>query len=444
LADFIEWHGSSWRVVWDVPVDCRSAFGGKRRMKVNLGTDNRREAIARAGVLVARWKAECERTRGGQDKLAARAAFFRRTLEEARDTDEREVIMDLLLSEADEIDPPEPGADRTEAGRFVGLATGQLVEIKPLVDEWLKSAKIAERTKQMHRQTLLLLLADHKTVQEVDRKAASRFIQRRLVPGRQRATVERMLSGLTRFWEWLRDRGDFPDAQRSPWAGQVSQLTAEPETDKRRPFTEEEANAFVVKVNAASMKHPADLPVVMLLAVTGARLEEMAGLQGGDVSLKGDVAFVRVREGKTKAARRRIAVVAPEVVTMLRDRLPADSCRPIFSELEANEYGQVSQALSKRLGRALREITKDKALVGAHSWRHRARTYVEAASINPVTADYFFGHERPGEGLKRYSTPSDAQLMEVARAIPLPGVLVTSHVADAACAPRASSLSEAA
>jgi hypothetical protein len=30
------------------------------------------------------------------------------------------------------------------------------------------------------------------------------------------------------------------------------------------------------------------------------------------------------------------------------------------------------------------------------------------------------GHARPGEGLGRYSKPSDAQLTEAARAVPLP------------------------
>jgi integrase len=47
---------------------------------------------------------------------------------------------------------------------------------------------------------------------------------------------------------------------------------------KRRPFTEDEASAFMEAVGQIAKTHPADLPVIMLLAVTGARLEEMASL----------------------------------------------------------------------------------------------------------------------------------------------------------------------
>jgi integrase len=146
----------------------------------------------------------------------------------------------------------------------------------------------------------------------------------------------------------------------------------------------------------------------------------MASLRAGDVNFNGDVAWLTIREGKTKAARRRIPVVSPEVVAVLRERVSVDALRPMFPEFEADDYGKVSQALSKRLGRLLRKSVKDTGLVAAHGWRHRGRTLVEAAGIMPMTADYFFGHERPGVGLSNYSTPADDQLLAVARAMPLP------------------------
>jgi hypothetical protein len=54
--------------------------------------------------------------------------------------------------------------------------------------------------------------------------------------------------------------------------------------------------------------------------------------------------------------------------------------------------------------------------------RHRCRTLQEAAGILPWTSDYFMGQTRPGEGLGRYSRPSEAQLIEAAKAVPLPSV----------------------
>jgi hypothetical protein len=47
---------------------------------------------------------------------------------------------------------------------------------------------------------------------------------------------------------------------------------------------------------------------------------------------------------------------------------------------------------------------------------------MEAAGVPPWTQDWFVGQRRPGEGLGRYSKPSDAQLIETARAVPLPSV----------------------
>jgi hypothetical protein len=47
---------------------------------------------------------------------------------------------------------------------------------------------------------------------------------------------------------------------------------------------------------------------------------------------------------------------------------------------------------------------------------------MEAAGVAPWTADFMLGHARPGEGLGRYSKPSDAQLIKAARAVPLPAV----------------------
>jgi hypothetical protein len=97
------------------------------------------------------------------------------------------------------------------------------------------------------------------------------------------------------------------------------------------------------------------------------------------------------------------------------------SAMPLFPSLEADRYGKRSQALSKRLGRLLRQTVKDDSLVAAHGWRHRARTLAERGGIEPWVADWFFGHARPGEGLARYSQgPSKEDLLRVAGAIPLP------------------------
>lgn len=88
----------------------------------------------------------------------------------------------------------------------------------------------------------------------------------------------------------------------------------------------------------------------------------------------------------------------------------------------SNKYDLFGPAVSQRLGRRLRRVTKDPELVASHSWRHTVRTALEHGGIDPSTADWFVGHERGGgQGLTRYSKgPSDEQLLKAARSITFP------------------------
>jgi integrase len=162
-----------------------------------------------------------------------------------------------------------------------------------------------------------------------------------------------------------------------------------------------------------------ELDVSMVLAVTGCRLEEVTSLMVADVQETAQATWIEITAGKTAAAHRTVPVVDLQVRAMLRSRATA-AADAVFSELPANKFGDRSKSLAQRLSTKLRAMTADPALVAAHGWRHRARTALEAASIAPWTADAFLGHARPGEGLSRYSKASEAQLVEAARAVPLP------------------------
>src|SRR5438309_706981 len=55
-----------------------------------------------------------------------------------------------------------------------------------------------------------------------------------------------------------------------------------------------------------------------------------------------------------------------------------------------DRFGDRSKALVKNLGRHLRALgMTDPNLVANHSWRHRARTLMEAKGILPWTQDWF-------------------------------------------------------
>jgi integrase len=221
-----------------------------------------------------------------------------------------------------------------------------------------------------------------------------------------------ILSTYRQLWRYMRRRGLIET--ESPW----TDLGARPRTTARPPrrgFTDTEAVTYMAVLDGV------ERDVTMLLAVTGARLEEACALLPGDITDADAATWIEIRAGKTKAARRRVPVVDVQVREMLLMRASRGQER-VFHELRADRLGRYSARLQNRLGWRMRRVAGllDPALVPAHSWRHRARTLLEAAEVPPWTADAFMGHKRPGEGLGRYSKPSDAQLVLAAQAIPLP------------------------
>ena len=293
-----------------------------------------------------------------------------------------------------------------------------MVEIEPLIEPWLAEATTSQKTKDMHRSALRLLAKHHPTAQEVTRKAASAFVRDVLAVGRARTTVNKMMSSYNGFWRWLVDRGELPEDARSPWERQrLPMKVTEP---ARVALSEDDALAYIRLVAQTVNKHPDDLAYVLLQAVTGLRADEAAQLRPGDVLFDDHgVAWISIREAKTKAGVRTIPVVDKTVRDELQARLGNSDW--LFEHLTADLYGNRAQSLSERLNSLLDKVNDDPRLVANHSWRHRARTLLERADISPSVADWFVGHARPGEGLSRYSQgPSKEQLIEAARAIPLP------------------------
>jgi integrase len=296
------------------------------------------------------------------------------------------------------------------------------VEIEPLAEQWLAESEYTDKGKYQHRRKLAVLCEHHNTAGEIDRRAAGDFVTEVLAKrntGRKgrtvmsAVTIGSYLTTYARLWHWLERRGH---VESNPWTNQRMDRNGEDDVEgERRGFTEDEGGKLLAAMQGA------DRDVASIAAVSGMRLEEIAALDCEDATVEKRVVWLTVREGKTDAAARRVPVVAAVVRKMLARRKAAGKGR-LFPELKADRFGDYSHALSKRAGRKLRAIgLTDPVLVAEHSWRHRARTLMERAEVAPWVADWVLGHERPGEGLGRYSEgPSDTQLVEAMRAVTLP------------------------
>jgi integrase len=416
VSDYIERRRQQWYAVLDVPEKLWPVIG-KKRLVQSLKTTSRSTAVDRARLLVSAWKRKFKTsTEGASSVVAKEASEWRQWLEETAKGDDEmqaEVASMLMTSRAEEI---ERTLGLSSAQLFANMAQGKVLLISEMGEKWLEEAKYREKSDHEHRYALKLLVQRHSTVEGVTRKVAGEFVRDVLSKDRKSATVNKLIGTYLQLWKFMLNRGL---VETNPWTAQGISRRRASDEQARRPFTEEEGAEFLHRLDKG-----VDQDVVMLLAVTGMRLEEACQLKPGDVALptkKGAPLWLTIREGKTKAAQRRVPVVVPEVVSMLRARATAKHAY-IFHELEDVRWGDRSVELSKRLGRRLRSFGfTDKGLVAGHSWRHRGATLIEQAGVARDTQDAVLGHQRAGMGRGRYSRgPSDEQLVEAVKALRLP------------------------
>lgn len=443
-APELEKRANRWYVRVHIPKDVRPIFGGKTRFLESLKTESLAEAKRRKGPKIAYFQSLI-RDAQGKDRLTAEAKQLWALLKDATSARDREVILDLIREKADDISwsgVPEdlktaPGLSAAElreasstesdALRFYGLASGQILETDSLAERWLDFRDdLSDSTKVSHRKAFSTLASNHPTVQEVDRRTAAEFIANVLGPGHSKATVSKYLSAYIGLWGWLQDQGYIPEDRSNPWKRQQAKSRRRngQQQSKRRGFTEAEGAAFLRLLQERVDKYPDDYLVAQTAAVTGARIEELCRLEPTDISedrARPGVVWVHIREGKTDNAPRAIPIIETQVADALAERARHKHASRIFPTLTPSSNGSLSSALGKRLARVCDRVTPDSSLVANHSWRHRAATRMEQGGVPVNVMETVSGRKREGEGLGRYSQgPSEDQLIAAVKAIGLP------------------------
>ena len=163
MSDYIEKRRQLWYAVLDVPPMLQPCVG-KRRFVKSLKTASRPDAANRARIVVARWKQQIAKA-GRTDKLIEEATAWREWLK--KETGEPDDVAPLLMTDRAEEVERDHG---TKAARlFAKVAKGAAHMIEPMADQWLERRQYPPRADYQHRRHLELLLAHHKTVEEVDR-----------------------------------------------------------------------------------------------------------------------------------------------------------------------------------------------------------------------------------------------------------------------------------
>lgn len=457
--DNLELHGRQWRVVVRVPRHLRALIG-RSVLKKSLGTDSRSEAQLRRWAALKEFKAiiaEAERKAKSAplDPIAADALEWRDHLDlldrlaenpvsqpdAANFVETRTLIEGHLEGKAGEI---ERDHGFRKSREYLGIAKGKRTPLTTYVDQWLGDIEdnLAKRTAKHYRNTAhdLATYAAREglpqTIEGFDRRAAGDLISKRfIVPKVPYKTARKYVSALSSYWRWLSAKGKLPEGSSNPWRDQVmppksSRRRAGNSSTKERAFTDKEITRLLYEGEPDAVLRE----FMLIAALSGMRIEEIAGIRIEDVDLKAKTVSIPV--SKTEAGIR-VVPIHPGILSLIKTRLkgkaPGDWLFPELPEYPPESLSERSMVVTKRFvtyrrGLGVEETAEGKrrSLVNFHSFRRWFVTKAEQAGIHPHVIAVVVGHKTGREGMT-LGVYSDGPSLEQRRACVEAVKLPTKH-----------------
>ncbi|MGE7417000.1 tyrosine-type recombinase/integrase [Methylobacterium tarhaniae] len=388
LGMHLEWHGQRIRVVIRVPPSMVAKVG-KTKLKETLNTTDPLEAEREKVDVIRRLRASLTGTRTSivRADLSSEALEWREMVEKedagedvvtaSHDGEMPVTIREVLSDRVDEIERKHGhGAGQT----FASVALGLQTPLASLVDRWFEERadmSVGYRDDIRRALSLLETWCDEKriakTVEAISQRVAGRFIHDSFIaPKKHPKSANKHITCLSSYWKWLIKRYG---VTVNPWAGQsvaanVAQRREVP-TAQKRPFTDDEVRTLL-----NGIRLPRELDISIISALSGMRLEEVAGLKVRDCAN----GCLRVTDAKTPAGLRTIpahSALAPLIARRTAGKGP-DAY--LFDDLEEQKPGSkrdrsapVSQAFTRerrRLGVDERASDAQRqSNIDFHSWR---------------------------------------------------------------------------
>jgi len=396
-----------WYAFHTIPPRLRKTLG-KDRFAASLKTEDRATAERRAAVLKAQWLSEMAKARtGSREHISRDAEFWRKAIEQAPD-EQRELIKDMLASEAQErvdraaerhgiTDAKDPRFEElpelAQEVRFVQIATGQLVPFAAHVDEWIASLRGETKTARLKRSEALAFAQVFQFVQDVERKAVQRWVHSLPGKGIKVATIKRKLSDLRSYWNYLISTQVVPEDDLP-----LEKLALPKENGRATAGTLRsafEATEVVKLLTAAEAQRDNQLVDLIRLGMwTGARIGELCSLRVEDVKDGGS--YFVVASSKTHAGVRQVPVhsqLKPIIDRLLEEARRRTGDPYLIGDQPVDQFGDRSRAIGKRFGRLKTNAGFGPELV-FHSIRKTVATLLENAGVPEGVAADILGHEK--------------------------------------------------
>lgn len=441
---FLEQKGTKWRVVVAVPRDLQGKLGTK--LKRSLNTDSLAVANSLKWPIVTELKAEIDRARdssgvkpGSVMREAVEIAVHRSVITDPVEASD----LDFVIAErAEQIQGPPIAGDKRHAEydpaqeqaarRYAAVATGKATPLTLHHPKYLESSTVKPRTKADDSRALAYLLdwcAKNRiepSVEAISRRHAVRFVDDlpKLVPGRTGVTLQKYVSRLSRYWQWLSRRSV---VEVNVWADLKLPQERSGPNEEERPFTDEEVLKLL---NGPATQAMHDL--MRIAALTGARLEAIVDLRA-DGCAKGNFLFKPQKKEKGVRA----VPIHPDLADIVKRRTegkgPSDSLfpewpPPMKSTSKRERSFKASNAFTayrREVGVDDRVEGKRRSLVNFHSFRRWFITKAEQAGQPESIIAVVVGHKRQGMTLGRYSAgPSKEQARACVEAVRLPKLVL--------------------
>jgi len=381
-----------------VPLALRSLIG-QREWLVSLRTSDPAVARQRAHAVALRVEkilADAKRTASPENAARAwKTAMLREDLQDRlrrpRSSDDLDteslVILDELEKATDSAakQPTAMNLARRDAfqevlRRLDGTWTPQQtdedegVSLSELFLRWEKETQPPAKTrwewnKIRQRFTTLALDGADLPVKQIERRHLVAFKDALLAENKSPATVSKALAAVKSVLSFGLNNGLL---QTNPAVGvKVVRKSSTNGDDKVLPYTVEEARSIL---EAASKLTDANRWLPWLLAFTGCRLAEAAGLRTADVRPVDGVWCISIEDSPVRriktASSRRMAPLSPTLIEagFLAHVEATRASGRVFPDVTADRHGIVGAAWSKWYGRWARTIVPDRRKV-AHSWR---------------------------------------------------------------------------
>ncbi|MHA6684668.1 tyrosine-type recombinase/integrase [Mesorhizobium sp. A556] len=230
------------------------------------------------------------------------------------------------------------------------------------------------------------------------KRADAREVRDHMADGRKASSVDRYLNVVRAVINYAIREFDLTDYM-NPFMNleAASKDKAEPDRDKRRPFTPEELKE--VNGRMALLARPDLRTLWRMLEGTGCRLAEVAGLRVSDVHLDHTIPYLGVewhdtRRIKNKVSRRNVPLLG-DALTAAKEAVGAAKGEAMLFPAYGRKGGPASA--SAALGKHVRACVTDPK-VTTHSLRHLMKDRMRLAGVSKTDQDIVLGHSSGSVG----------------------------------------------